>query len=383
MRALVCTDRSARDRKTLAAVRSLGRAGWRVDVAADRMFSEPMLSRYCRRRVRLRVAFDDPEPFIQSLLEHLSRHEYDAVLPLTDHTMIALSMNRERVNAVVPIAVPPPEALAVAGDKLATQRLADKLGIKTPQTYAPESKEQLDEIADAASYPAIYKIRGGGGAAGLRIVRDPSELREAYLQRPPEIPDLLWDYRPLVQELIPGEQADVCMLFNRGEPRAVVTQRRVRMYPETGGAGTVIETTHDPATRDLGVKLFRALEWHGPGQAEFRIDSRDGTPTLLEINGRFWGSTDLGARAGVDFPLLNALLARDGDVAPVLDHEVGVRYRWPLPFGALAVLRGSSRREALSTFFMPAPGVHSDLSLSDPLPLLGQLRWTLKELLGG
>ncbi len=383
MRALVCTDRSARDRKTLAAVRSLGRAGWHVDVAADRMFSEPMLSRYCRKRVRLRVAFDNPGPFLDSLLEYLSKHEYDAVLPLTDHTMIALSLHRERLRPAVPVAVPPAEAIRIAGDKLATQQLAVRIGIRTPRTYAPESQEQLDEIAETVAYPAIYKIRGGGGAEGLRIAADPSELRKAYRERPPEIDDLLWDYRPLIQELVPGEQADACMLFSNGEPRAVVTQRRLRMYPETGGAGTVIETTRDPEVRELGVKLFRALEWHGPGQAEFRVDSRDGTPTLLEINGRFWGSTDLGARAGVDFPLLTAQLARDGDVEPVLDHEVGVRYRWPLPFGVVAVLRGLNRREALSTFFMPARGVHSDISLSDPLPTLGQLWWAVKELTRG
>ena len=165
-----------------------------------------------------------------------------------------------------------------------------------------------------------------------------------------------------------------------GEPRAVVTQRRLRMYPESGGAGTVIETTHNARVRELGVELFRALKWHGPGQAEFRVDSRDGTPTLLEINGRFWGSTDLGARAGVDFPLLTARLARDGDVEAIVDYAVGVRYRWPLPFGVLGVLRGTQPREALSTFFTPARGVHSDISLSDPLPTLGQLWWTVREL---
>jgi len=342
-----------------------------------------MLSRYCRERVLLDLSLHDAEPFVSSLLRHLETHEYDALLPLSDHTTIPLSLHRERVGQVVPIAVPPAAAIQVAADKLATLELARGLGIQGPETWAPESRAELDEIAETVPYPAVFKFRGGAGSEGLRTVHDPRELRAAYDALPAPDGDLLFDYRPLIQELIPGELADLCVLFRHGEPRAVLTQRRVHMFPRGGGSGTVNETIDAPDVQELGLKLLRALEWHGPAQVEFRLDSRDGVPKLMEINGRFWGSTDLAVQAGIDFPGLTARLARDGDVESVMDYRVGLRYRWPLPFGVLAVLQGPERGQAASTFFGPGRGVVSDLTFSDPLPMLGSLWWTAKEVWKG
>ena len=37
---------------------------------------------------------------------------------------------------------------------------------------------------------------------------------------------------------------------------------------------------------------------------EFRIDSRDGVPKIMEVNPRFWGSLQLSILSGVDFPYL-------------------------------------------------------------------------------
>jgi hypothetical protein len=35
--------------------------------------------------------------------------------------------------------------------------------------------------------------------------------------------------RPLVQEYVPGEIHDVCLLLNRGKVRAALTQKRLKM----------------------------------------------------------------------------------------------------------------------------------------------------------
>ena len=39
---------------------------------------------------------------------------------------------------------------------------------------------------------------------------------------------------------------------------------------------------------------------------EYKQDRRTGTPLLMEVNGRFWGSLQLAIDAGVDFPYLCA-----------------------------------------------------------------------------
>ena len=83
-----------------------------------------------------------------------------------------------------------------------------------------------------------------------------------------------------------------------------------------------------PARSILSSRLLAALAWHGPANVEFKRDARDGELTLMEINPRFWGAMELGVRAGVDFPVLVARLALEGDIEPVLDYRVGLRCRW-------------------------------------------------------
>jgi hypothetical protein len=80
----------------------------------------------------------------------------------------------------------------------------------------------------------------------------------------------------------------------------------------------VKETAEDTAEVKLmkqhATALVKKLAWTGPVMVEWKIDSRDGTLRLMEINGRFWGSLPLAVRAGVDFPLLTYRLARGEEV---------------------------------------------------------------------
>ena len=48
--------------------------------------------------------------------------------------------------------------------------------------------------------------------------------------------------------------------------------------------------------------LLDAFGWCGVAMVEYKLDERTGTPYLMEVNGRFWGSLQLAIDAGVDFP---------------------------------------------------------------------------------
>lgn len=118
---------------------------------------------------------------------------------------------------------------------------------------------------------------------------------------------------------------------------------------------------------------------------EYKMDSATGTPYLMEINGRFWGSLQLAIDAGVDFPRLLAGAAGGGDPQPVPGYRTGVRSRWW--WGdvdhLLARLRRSpdelslppgapGRLGAVADFIkLWRPGDRNEIfRLTDPLPLL-------------
>ncbi len=61
---------------------------------------------------------------------------------------------------------------------------------------------------------------------------------------------------------------------------------------------------------------------------EYKVDERTGTPYLMEVNGRFWGSLQLAVDAGVDFPALLVRAALGQPLPPPPEYREGVRLRW-------------------------------------------------------
>jgi predicted ATP-grasp superfamily ATP-dependent carboligase len=346
-------------RTTLSVMRSLARAGVRLTLGSDRFRGEAFRSRHAHARISYPNPAVDVGGFRASLLAHLRSGDFDVLLPLSDYTNLAIGAIRSEVESLVKVPMSSDAAIRGAQDKLATLNFAQALGIAIPETHAPENLRELEEVATKIEYPCILKPRSGAGARHTYVVESAAELVRRYEKRPRQN-DLLYDYRPLVQEYIPGQVHEVCALFCRGEPRALLTQARLRMRPATGGAGVDNVTTREDDLQEQAVELLRALHWHGPAQVEFKRDARDGTPTLLEVNPRFWGTLDLSVRAGIDFPNLSLRLAVDGDVEPCWDYRVGLRYRW------LDVSRGRSFWNVLR----PSKAEMTDFLWSDPLPQL-------------
>jgi acetyl-CoA/propionyl-CoA carboxylase biotin carboxyl carrier protein len=77
---------------------------------------------------------------------------------------------------------PPADAIEAMGDKITSRRSAEKFGVPTvPGLTEPVSSvEEVAAIADRFGFPVAIKAAHGGGGKGLRVVRDPGELAEAY-----------------------------------------------------------------------------------------------------------------------------------------------------------------------------------------------------------
>jgi len=132
--------------------------------------------------------------------------------------------------------------------------------------------------------------------------------------------------------------------------------------------------------------LLGTLRWHGVAMVEFKLDTRDGRPKLMEINGRFWNSLPLAVAAGVDFPFLLYRLATEGEAPECFDYRPGVRCRWLVGDARhlAGVLRGRpagwpdafpSRGGTITDFmkFFGRDLHYDDLWLSDPLPFVADV----------
>jgi len=121
---------------------------------------------------------------------------------------------------------------------------------------------------------------------------------------------------------------------------------------------------------------------------EFKV-APDGTPYLMEINTRFWGSLQLAIDAGVDFPWLLYQLASGITPDPIPEYNVGVRLRWLLGDLDSLYLTLRDRRYSMKTkfksllqFLTPAPFKtrHEVNRLSDMGPFWCELHQYIKDI---
>lgn len=356
----------AEKRQSLVAVRSLGRRGIDVTAGSTRRFSPGSLSTHASRRLRYPPPDRRPEAFVDAVLDELDSRAYDVLLPVRETTLAAVDDHREALESRVAVPLPPTGTLRYGLDKHHTIAAASDAGIPHPATMAPETLD-VDAVASELGYPVVVKPRRGAGRVGVSVCHTPRELSRTYAAARDRHGPLL------LQEFVPnGGERGVYALYDR-ESRlgAVTVQERLRAHPPEGGSSTLRETVSDPALVSLADELLSAIDWQGVAMVEFRVDARDGTPTLMEINPRLWGSLALSVFAGVDFPYLLYRLAVDGETDRSLDYAVGVQSR-RLVGDVSHLLSRDDVSAALHEFLQPAaaPRRYDVLSRSDPLPFV-------------
>ena len=106
----------------------------------------------------------------------------------------------------------------------------------------------------------------------------------------------------MLQEFAPGEGFGIEVLLDAGAPRLIFAHRRLKEYPASGGVSVIAESvTPPPALVERALRLLRHIGWTGIAMVEFRWQQAMERATLMEINGRFWGSMALSQACGVDF----------------------------------------------------------------------------------
>lgn len=358
-------------RKAVPVVRSLGAAGVRVTCASAGRFAAGAWSRHCSDRYRCPPV--GTPAFVPWLVDRLDRDPADVVLGLEDDTIIELLAHPDEIASRTALPYPPIEAFLDAADKARTVAVARRAGVPAPRTLLPETPDSARRALVEVGTPCVIKARRGSGGRGTVLVQDAAGLDEYLAAHGP-------DPMPLVQELVPhGGAYGVCALYDgEGRCRASVTHRRVREYPVSGGPSTLAETVSHPELEALAHRLLEALGWRGVAMVEFQIDARDGSPRLMEVNPRFWGSLPLAIAAGVDFPQLLCRLAV-GDEVAAPKPRLGVRGRWLVPGDILHFLANPERFHLEPSFFRFFDRDTHDFLLSwrDPLPLLVLLAGSL------
>ena len=287
----------ASPRISVSIARSLHRHGIPVDIATFQPEEPDIHSRAVRQFHRLPTRRENPDGFTTALLALVHDKQFDLILAAGDPALKALADLYDQLGALYMSAVLHPARYSASSTNRSPWKRHSAAVFECHSHAASPQYKELDGIAAQLRFPVVVKPEKKGAAA----------FRMLYFKTLPDLRSALQSHNwgsVLLQEYCPGVGVGVELLVHKGECVAAFQHRRLKEAPATGGVAVLaISEDLDPELLRSSMALLRALEWDGVAMVEFRVERETGISTLMEVNGRFWGSLSLPIMAGVDFPL--------------------------------------------------------------------------------
>lgn len=176
---------------------------------------------------------------------------------------------------------PSSEVLEQFGDKISARRLAESIGVPVvPGTSRPTTLDEARAFAQAHGAVMLKAIAGGGGR-GMRAVRNPRELDEAFERCRSEAQQAFGNGNLYVETLLPAARhievqvvgdgtGAVCHLWERD----CTIQRRHQKLVEIAPAPSLRPKLREQILA-VAVKLAQHVEYRSLGTFEFLVRADD------------------------------------------------------------------------------------------------------------
>lgn len=350
----------------LPVIKALRLGGHHVTIAESDPLCVGFFSRYPHERLRYRDPGTDPPGFLSDLKNYLTIGKYDVLIPILDVTSELVAKHKKELEKYVHIPVVDYPVFMLARDKSHTIKIARNHGLACPKTYFPDEM-RLEEIAHLADYPVLIKPNLSMGARGITKINNFQELLRAF-------PIIEANYGPCsVQEYIPqtGKQYKAQIFIDRDHSiKASLICEKIRYFPPSGGSGTLFSTVKREDISQLGIRLLKAMNWHGYADLDLITDPRDGSVKIMEVNPRLTAPVKIMFKAGIDLADIIVKFALGYDVPYMNDYpmELYIRHEG---LDLLWFLTSKNRLKASPSWFWfwGQNLVYQVISLDDPLPI--------------
>ncbi|MDR3514160.1 MAG: carboxyl transferase domain-containing protein [Caulobacteraceae bacterium] len=190
---------------------------------------------------------------------------------------------------------PSPEALSLFGDKARARTLARDCGAPVAEgtagaTSLDEARAFFATLGEGGAM--MIKASAGGGGRGMRLVRRPEEVDEAYVRCRSEARAAFGDEEVYVERVIePARHIEVQVLGDAGGTlvclgeRDCSLQRRRQKLIEIAPAPDLPEAMRRRLAQ-TALDLARAAGYQGLGTFEFLVEADGGGFVFLEANAR-------------------------------------------------------------------------------------------------
>ena len=362
-----CTNNSS-----LVAMRALHRDGLEI-VGVDERRLPFGLHSNCAAPYEIISSMDSPG-FVDRLVRVINKHRPDVLLPFG--AALQASQAKEVLCRSTNLLIPDFNAFVALNDKRMIVEQCKQNGILSPELL--DLEDARNKLQRGLIEAVVVKPRLNlGGGEGVTIITNSDELDQAVTAVEKRFGEAL------VMEFIPGPDSDniaLQVVFDRSSrPIGYFSMRKTRLYPSRIGIAAAAVSIHRSDLLALIKPLFARLQWQGPADIEFKIDSRTGDIWLIEVNGRFSGAVGFAISCGVNLPLLacKASLGENLHEATAPEFRAGVKYWNPVMYSRaimVAAFMGKSRAGLPSQIVHELRGerVGNPYRISDPAPLIGK-----------
>ena len=187
---------------------------------------------------------------------------------------------------------PSGELIERMGDKDAARRLMQQSGVPTiPGTEILENAEAAKAAAEKIGYPVMLKASAGGGGKGIRLVRTPGEIEQAFHTASSEALRAFGDGRMYMEKYIyPAKHIEVQLLCEEqghvvclGERECSIQRNNQKLIEESPSPGVSKEKRRE--LFDAATKAAKAVGYVNAGTVEFLMD-KDKNFYFMEMNTR-------------------------------------------------------------------------------------------------
>jgi len=348
-------------RGTLGIARSFGKKRIPIIAGGQHTLHRTGYSRYVQK------SFVYPDPGVsmedahRAISKRIEQDRPDVLMPLYDGGWEIFYRYQDHYEKIIRIAPHPDfELYKVLRDKARLAECALNHGVVIPKSFMPKTME--DALSQKESYPYPVLLKARKGIAGHEIQRADNAFQLCdILNKRSDI--------PLIQECIEGEDLELTILCNRGQPIAGHVYLSIRNVPLPYGPPVACRSIRDNEFLAKGCKFLQDIGYHGVGHLDYRRDRRDGRPKLLDFNARVAGTNEISIRTGVDFAYMQYQLAIGERVQQCFTYELGREFRWIFP-GELRHLAQTPKKLKNLRHLINWRKVSTEISLSDPVPHL-------------
>jgi len=274
-------------------IRSLGREGIRVYGIHQNSWEPAAWSRYLRGGVFCwdfsSASRADSLSFLLNVAKRVGTPS--VLIATSDITALFVAENAAILAEGYLIATPPVECVRIFSSKKQTADLCQEMGIPTPETALPRSREDVSDFIQKTKFPVVVKGEYGeflerkNRRARVAIMTSKKDLFNIFdLNATTGVPRLIF------QEYIPGGD-DAIWMFNgyfndRSQCLFGATGRKLRQFPPHRGNTCLGICARNDVVETQTKQLMRAVAYRGPLDVGYRFDVRDGRYKLLDVNPR-------------------------------------------------------------------------------------------------